>query len=66
MLVFKRGQRTLLAETLRDFGNLAAGAMIFGQFLADDMFSIPTALVGMAVWIVCVASAVLLASEGSS
>lgn len=66
MLVFRQGQRTLLAETLRDAGNLAAGAMLFGQFLADEVFSIPTALGGTALWIVCVATALVLAKEAQS
>ena len=54
MLRLKRAQRTLLAETLRDIANLAAGAMIFGQFLADAVFSQRVALGGMFLWIVLV------------
>lgn len=50
MLVFNREQRTLLAETLRDIANIAAGAMIFGQFFADETFSPRIAVEGLAVW----------------
>jgi hypothetical protein len=39
MLVLKAEQRKLLAETVRDIANIAAGAMVFGQFLADQAFS---------------------------
>ena len=56
----------LLAETLRDIANLAAGAMIFGQFLADAMFSTRIALGGMALWTVFVTCAVVLTSEVES
>lgn len=64
MLRLRRAQRTLLAETLRDIANIAAGAMIFGQFLADAMFSTRVAFGGMALWVVLVVCAILLASEG--
>ena len=48
MLRLKRAQRALLGETFRDAGNLAAGAMIFGQFLADSTF-LPLPVEGWAV-----------------
>ena len=43
-------QRALLAETLRDIANIAAGAMVFGQFLGERAFSPWIALVGVAMW----------------
>jgi hypothetical protein len=61
-----RAQRTLLAETLRDIANMAAGAMIFGQFLADATFSANVALGGMFLWVLLVLCALLFASEGHS
>ena len=66
MVGLKRTQRMLLAETLRDIANLAAGAMVFGQFLADAMFSTRVALGGGAVWVVLVLTAVLFVSEEPS
>jgi hypothetical protein len=66
MVRLSRSQRTLLAETLRDIANLAAGAMVFGQFPADAMFSTGVALGGVAVWIVLVVTAVRYASEEPS
>ena len=63
MLRLTREQRTLLAETLRDIANIAAGAMIFGQFLADATFSTTIAFGGVGLWVLFVVCAVLLASE---
>ena len=61
MLVLDREQRKLLAETVRDIANIAAGAMVFGQLLADGMFSPWLAFGGIAVWIAFVAYALALA-----
>lgn len=66
MLVLKRGQRKLLAETVRDIANIAAGAMIFGQFLSDRTFSAFIAVAGMLLWLGLVAWAILLADEATS
>ena len=64
MVRLKKEQRALLAETLRDIANIAAGAMVFGQFLADAMFSSRVAFGGLTLWVVLVGCAILLASEG--
>lgn len=50
MLQFSPEQRTLLAETVRDVAIIAAGAMIFGQFLSDGPFSPTLGIVGLLVW----------------
>jgi hypothetical protein len=50
MLQLNSTQRTLLAEKLCDAGNLAAGALLFGQFLADR-FSILLACAGLTLWV---------------
>jgi hypothetical protein len=60
MLILQREQRRLLAETVRDIANVAAGAMVFGQFLADQVFSRWLVFGGMAIWIVLVAYALAL------
>ena len=44
-------QRALVADKLFDAGNVAAGAMLFGQFVADRPFSFALAVVGIAVWV---------------
>jgi hypothetical protein len=63
MLRLSGTQRTLLAETLRDLANLAAGAMVFGQFIGSETFSRWTAVGGAIVWIAFVGLAVSLAKE---
>jgi hypothetical protein len=35
---------------LRDVANIAAGALVFGQFLGDSAFSTALAVLGLAVW----------------
>jgi hypothetical protein len=66
MLVLDREQRKLLAETMRDIANIAAGAMVFGQFLADGMFSPSLAFGGIGVWIALVACALALGRSEKS
>jgi hypothetical protein len=66
MVRLKQSQRALLAETLRDVANIAAGAMVFGQFLADATFSTAVAFGGTGLWVVFVVCAILLASEAQS
>lgn len=61
MLVLSRQQRMLLAETLRDIANVAAGAMVFGQFLSDRLFSPWIAIGGIGLWIVLVTNAIVVA-----
>jgi hypothetical protein len=64
MVRLKKEQRALLAETLRDIANIAAGSMVLGQFLADTMFSTGVAFGGLTRWVVFVGCAMLLASDG--
>jgi len=59
MLRLNQEQRVLLAEKLCDAGNLAAGALVFGQFLADR-FSVMLAAAGLAVWMILIGSASFL------
>ncbi len=53
-----------LVETLRDAANIAAGALMFGQFLGDSAFSTALAVVGLAVWS-CLIGFALLLTEGA-
>ena len=66
MLVLTREQRILLAETIREMANIAAGAMIFGHFLGGQTFSWTAAASGIAVWVVLVAWSIVLVKEGNS
>jgi hypothetical protein len=60
MLALTREQRVLLAETVRDIANVAAGAMVFGHFVGDRMFSWWTAVGGIVVWVFFVSWAMAL------
>ena len=62
MLLFNRAQRTLLSEKLADIANVAAGALIFGQFLSDYSFSLSLAAFGVATWLVLTSFAVTIAT----
>lgn len=47
-----REQRSYLAEGLRELANLAAGALLLGQFLAKEFNWIWT-IVGLALFVIC-------------
>jgi hypothetical protein len=54
-------QREVFAEKLMDVGNIAAGALIFGQFFSEQGFRWELTLLGLAVmaglYTLCVLSA---------
>lgn len=50
MLRLSRNQRALLAGKACDAGNLAAGALVFGQFLPDRS-SVLLAATGLVIWV---------------
>ena len=51
MLDWNSRQRALVADKLFDAANVAAGGMLFGQFLAERPFSIALAVIGVIVWV---------------
>jgi hypothetical protein len=55
--------RPLWRASRRDLANLAAGAMVFGQFIGSETFSRWTAVGGVIVWIAFVRLAVSLVKE---
>lgn len=59
-------QRVLLADKVPDVANLAAGALVFGQFLGDRTFSWPLAAAGLALWALLFGCAVVLAGGDRS
>ena len=63
MLRLGRARRERLAETLRDIANIAAGAMVFGQFLGSQPFSFRLAIFGVVMWTTFVAFAITLTEE---
>ena len=63
MLELKRRQRGVLIDKLPDAANVAAGALLFGQFLSEQAFSLGLAIVGGAVWMFFLGCAVALATR---
>ena len=63
MLRLNARQRAVLVETLRELANLAAGALVLGQFVGQQPLSLGTVLDGIALWVVLVGWAVLLSGE---
>ena len=57
-------QRALVADKVFDAGNVAAGGMLFGQFLAQRPFSIVLAIAGLVFWIGCFVVSVRLEGDG--
>ena len=53
-------QRALVADKVFDVGNVAAGGMLFGQFLAQRPFSIVLGLAGLGLWLTCFVLSVAL------
>lgn len=62
MLRLNRNQRELLAEKGCDLANLAAGALVFGQLLAER-FSFWLAAGGLIMWVGFVALAFALINQ---
>jgi len=50
MLELKRDQRAMLVDKLPDIANIAAGGMVFGQFLAANPLSVVAMLCGAGIW----------------
>ena len=51
MLEWNKEQRRVLIDKLADAANVAAGGLLFGQFLSDRPFSTVTALCGIGAWV---------------
>ncbi len=66
MLDWDDGQRALVADKLFDVANVAAGGMIFGQFLAQRPFSWALAVAGAALWVAVVVSSIAVAGRRRS
>ena len=65
MLRLKPRRRAALGETLRELANLAAGALVLGQFVGEQRLSPRSVLAGIAVWLALVGLALLLIEERS-
>ncbi len=54
----------MLIDKLPDAANLALGALVFGQFLGDEPFSLVKAAGGLAGWFVLLGCAFALGGRG--
>ena len=63
MLRFSQEQRRLIADKVPDVANIAAGALVFGQFIGGRRFSVPLAISGVAAWLALVGWSVFLSRE---
>jgi hypothetical protein len=50
MLRLTKPRREILSEKLGDLANLAVGALVFGQAIGQDTFSLGVAVAGMTIW----------------
>jgi len=63
MLRLKPRRRTVLSEAFRELANLAAGAMVLGQFVGQQPLSFGVLLAGVAMWVTLVGLALLYAGD---
>jgi hypothetical protein len=66
MLNLTKQQRATLVDKLPDAGNLAVGALFFGQFLNGGRFSPLVALLGVGFWVVLIGWSIFLAGGDKS
>jgi hypothetical protein len=64
MLRLTTRRREFLAEKLGDLANLAVGALVFGQAVGQDAFSVGVAAAGIAIWSVFTGFSLALKGEG--
>jgi hypothetical protein len=63
MLELNREQRRILTDKLPDVANIAAGALVFGQFFSVQAFSAIGAAAGLSLWVTFLALALFFARE---
>jgi hypothetical protein len=64
MLRLTRQRREILAEKFGDLANLAVGALVFGQAVTEDQFSLLLGVAGSTVWALLTAATYLLLGDG--
>jgi hypothetical protein len=57
-------QRKFVSDKLGTLGNIAVGALIFGQFLSKELFRFPSFLFGVVLWVTCYVTAYLILKGG--
>jgi len=63
MVRLTKRQRGALGGTLRELANYAAAALVFGQFVGQQLFSWRVLLTGGALWLVLVSYALVLEGD---
>jgi hypothetical protein len=66
MLRLSEPQRAVLADKIGDAANLAAGALVFSQFLSDGEPSPTFVVLGSTLWLTLVALSVVVAGRRAS
>ena len=66
MIGLNREQRRTLADKLPDMANVAVGALVFGQFLGDRIFSPALAASAAALWVSLLVFSVILGRGSQS
>jgi hypothetical protein len=64
-MVLSQSQRKLYAKAATELANIAAGAMIFGQFLAGQPLAIGAFISGFIITVVLYFGAYVLTKEGA-
>ena len=64
MVRWTERRRSILAEKFGDLANLAVAALVFGQALSQDSFSVRVGLAGFAIWSVLMTATFFLAGKG--
>jgi predicted acyltransferase len=62
MVGLKPVQRRVLVAHLPELANVAAGSLLFGQFLSERPYSVSLALLGVGVWVVLIGYVCALAA----
>jgi hypothetical protein len=63
MLRFGKRQREVWIDTLSQAANVAAGGLLFGQFVGDRPFSTKLGCAGIAAWIILLLWSTFLARD---
>lgn len=58
-------QRNLLATKLADFGNIAAGSLVFGTILRAEAFALGSILIGISILVAAYAFSIVLSRQSS-
>jgi|GEM_PF-6087311 hypothetical protein len=63
MLGLRRAQRALLVDKLAELAELAAAAMVFGQFVGNQRYSLTVAVFGVFAWCVLLGWALIISRQ---